>query len=402
MRSYDFRAVHYPVRLYSGRDALANIKAEVARNRGKRAFILCGRTVARSTALIDAIRARLSDASAGVYDELEKDSPLAPVLAARDAARTAEADCLIAVGGGSVIQAARVVAILLAEKGSVHELCTQYPQDAPARSVKLLQPKVPIVNVCTTPTSAMNRAGSGIKDPGADHRLEFFDPKTRPKAVYWDADALLTAPAALARSSSLSVYWRSLMNLGAVDLNPLVEGDRLQAFRLAARALPRVGDQADAAARIDMCAAAFLHNREQDDGGNLVERHWVMRVVYAFATALFNRYPQVGQGEANAALTPQILRSLGPRNPREMVRIAMALDAFPAHAAEADAPARAADALTDYFARLGMPVRLRDLDIPAAGLEALVEDSMKNFNADPKREFLHHREELLAALRACW
>ena len=137
-----------------------------------------------------------------------------------------------------------------------------------------MQPKLPIVNVCTTPTSAMNRAGSGVKDPNADHRLEFFDPKVRPVSVYWDAEALLTAPASLALNASVSVYWRAVTNLGAADMNPLVEGDRSQAFRLAERALPRVTDPEDAAARIDMCAAAFLHNRDQDDGGTSNTRIW--------------------------------------------------------------------------------------------------------------------------------
>ncbi|RPI40838.1 MAG: iron-containing alcohol dehydrogenase, partial [Betaproteobacteria bacterium] len=98
MSTQDFRAVTYPVRVYSGQGALANIKAEVARSRGKRAFIVCGRTVSRKTPLIDKIRGRLGELCAGVYDELEKDSPLGPVLAARDAARAAEADLVIAVG----------------------------------------------------------------------------------------------------------------------------------------------------------------------------------------------------------------------------------------------------------------------------------------------------------------
>ena len=51
---------------------------------------------------------------------------------------------------------------------------------------------------------------------------------------------------------------------------------------------------------------------------------------------------------------------------------------------------------------LGMPARLRELDVPQEGLDAILDDSMKNFNADPKREFLQHREELRAALYACW
>jgi len=399
---HDFRAVAYPVRVYSGPCALGNIKAEVARNRARRAFIVCGRSVSRKTPLIARIRERLGDLYAGCYDEMEKDSPLAPVLAARDAARAAEADLVIAVGGGSVIQATRVVVILLAEKGDVYQLCTQYPEGRPAQSVRLMQPKLPIINVCTTPTSAMNRAGSGVKDPNADHRLEFFDPKVRPVAVYWDADALLTAPVALALNASVSVYWRSITNLSAVELNPLVEGDRLQAYRLAHRALPRVTDTADPGARIEMCAAAFLHNRDQDDGGTMVSRNWVNRVVYAFATALFNRYPHIGQGEANAALTPHVMRKLGYRNPREMANLATVLGVFEPGMREEDAPARAADHLAATFARLGMPARLRELNVPEDGMPQVVEDSMKNFNADPKREFLEHRAELLEVSRACW
>ena len=402
MTTQDFRVVTYPVRVYSGPGALANIKAEVARNRARRAFIVCGRTVSRKTPLINKMRERLGDLCAGVYDEMGKDSPLGPVLAARDAARDAEADLVIAVGGGSVIQAARVVVVLLAEKGDAHQLCTQYPVGRPAQSVKLLQQKLPIINVCTTPTSAMNRAGSGIKDENADHRLEFFDPKTRPASVYWDTEALATAPDWLARSTSTSIYCRSVMNLGVTDMNPLVEGDRQQAYRLAARALPRVTDPEDTAARIEMCAAAFLHNRDQDDGGTMVPRHWVTRVVYAFATALFNRYPDVGQGEANAALTPHVLRALGYRNPREMCNMAQALGVWRSGMSEAEAPARAADCLAEFLTKIGMPGGLRDLQVPEEGLPLIVEDSMKNFNADPKREFLEHRDELHRLIKTCW
>jgi alcohol dehydrogenase class IV len=401
-RSYDFRAVNYPVRVYSGQGALGTLKAEVARHGAKRAFIVCGRSVAQKTPLIESMKARLGDLYAGTFDGMEKDSPIGPVLAARDAARDAGADLVIAVGGGSVIQATRVVVILLAEKGDIHDLCTQYPEGRPAHSVKLLAKKLPIINVCTTATSAANRGGSGIKDPNADHRLEFFDPKVRPAAVYWDAEALLTAPDWLARSSSLSVYWRAVMNLGAVDMNPIVEGNRLQAYRLAARALPLVGNPTDARPRIDMCAAAFLQNRDQDDGGAIVERHWVTRVIYAFATAMFNRYPHIGQGEANAALTPTILRRMGYRNPEEMCRMAEGLGVWFPSMGTSEAPKRAADLLQNLFTSLGFKPRLRDLGVPEEGMALIVQDSMKNFNSDPKREFLEHRDELMTVAQACW
>lgn len=398
-----FRAVGYPLRLYSGRDALENLLAELKRNRAKRAFVVCGRSVSRKTDLIDRIRRIAGDSLAGVFDEMEKESPLPSVQAAADAARAVQADLLIGVGAGSVIQATRVVAILLAETRPVHELITQYPENAPAISPKLMAPKVPIVNVLTAATSAQNRGGSAVKDPAdLSHRMEFFDPKTRPVAVFWDSDALLTAPPSLARANATSVLWRSIMNLGAKSMTPLVEGDRLQAYRLARGAFDRLDDPHDAEPRIELCAAAFLQNRDADDGGNMMEKHWVARVVYAFATALFNLHAHISQGHANAALTPHVMRFFGDRDPEAMARIAETLGAWRQGDSLKDAHLKAADAMEQMFTGFGVPNRLSDMDVPRTSLEIILENSMRNFNADPKREFLNERDLLAATLDASW
>ena len=402
MYKNDFRAVGYPVRLYSGRDALENLPVELKRHRAQRAFVVCGRSVARKTDLVARIR-RIGGAQiAGVFDEMEKESPLSAVLRARDAARAANADLLIAVGAGSVIQATRVVCILLAETAPVERLVTQYPEHGPAVSPKLLAPKLPIINVLTAATSAQNRAGSAVKNPELDHRMEFFDPKTRPVAVFWDADALLTAPPRLAMTTGVSVFWRAVMNLGTTRMTPLVEGDRLQAFRLARNALPRLADATDPAPRIELCAAAYLQNRDADDGGALVEKHWVGRVVYAYAAALFNLHGHVTQGEANTALTPTALRRFGSRDPEAMCGIARALGVWQDGDDISAAPERAAAELERLFQEAGMPVRLSQLAIPRASLDVVLENSLKNFNADPKHEFVHHRDALRAALDAAW
>ena len=100
----------------------------------------------------------------------------------------------------------------------------------------------------TAGTSAQNRAGSAVKGEELDHRMEFFDPKTRPVALFRDSDALLTAPLALARDTGAAIYWRAAMNMGTANMTPLVEGDRLQALRLAERALARL-DETDPSPR---------------------------------------------------------------------------------------------------------------------------------------------------------
>ncbi len=397
-----FSATGYPLRLYSGQDAIENLPAELKRHRAKRAFIVCGRTVSRKTDLIAHMRRILGDACAGVFDEMDKDTSIDAVTRAAAAAKAAQADMLISVGAGSVTQGTRVVAILMAEKRPVDELVTQYPDNAPAISPKLLEPKVPIINVLTAATSAQNRAGSAVKDLNRSNRMEFFDPKTRPVALFWDAEALMTAPMSLVRTTTISAVWRTTMNLGAVRLSPLSEGDRLQAFRLARYALDHLNDSSDVTPRINACAAAFLQNRDADDGGMAAGKHWVERVVYAFATALFQMHAHVGQGEANAALTPMVMRKLGARNPEAMALIAQGLGVWQESDGISTALEKAATELERLFKSAGAPVRVSELNIPRDSLPRILDNSLKNFNADPKREFVRERDVLLGVLEACW
>jgi alcohol dehydrogenase class IV len=398
----EFRAVGYPVRLYSGMDALERLPAEIDRAGAKRAFVVCGRTVSRKTPLVSRIRELVGDRFAGTFDEIDKDTSLASVERAATAARAAHADLLIGVGAGSVLQGVRVVAILLAENDPVEKLITQYPENAPAVSPRLRAAKLPIVNVLTAPTTAQNRAGSGVKNPALDHRMEFFDPKTRPVAVFWDAEALLTAPVSMMRSTAAAVYWRAAMNLAATGLPPLVEGDRLQAWRLATRALLRMTDASDWKARVDLCAATWLQNRDADDGGMPVPKSWVLRAVYAFSVALFNLHPHVGQGEAYAALTPGAMRVLGARELEANRRLGRVMGVCDDACGDADVPERVARELERVFSSLGMPLRLSQLGIPHESLAVVLRHSLKNFNSDPKREFLREQAALEAALEAAW
>jgi alcohol dehydrogenase class IV len=401
MDKHNFRAVHFPYRLYSGKNALDRLPEEVARLKRRRAFVVCGRTVSRKTPFISHLRGLLGDACAGCFDEIDKDTSRSSVVRATETARAAQADLVIGVGAGSVIQGARIVTILLAEKRPIEELITRYPEQGPAISARLLEPKLPIVNVLTAPTTAQNRAGSRMKDDQSGRGMEFFDPKTRPAAIFWDEDALLTAPVELIRTGAASVYARAVMNLGGLAINPLVEGDRLQAYRLVAGALPRIADAADAAPRFDLCAATLLQNRENDDGGAQFERLWAVRVAYALSTALISLCPHVGQGEAYSTLMGTATRRLGDRDAQAMARIAEALGAGEAGMGE-KAPGWIAGHLDARFQAIRMPTRLSQLEMDRGLFPRLVEHSLMNFNADPKRDFAREPETLARVLESAW
>ncbi|OAE63863.1 hypothetical protein A7J71_20925 [Achromobacter insolitus] len=392
-----YSSVSHPLRLHAGPDALAHLPRELGRLNARRAFILCGQSVATRTPLLHRLRELLGGSCAGAHTRIGKDAPLDDVLAAVAAARDCDADLLIAVGAGSVLKAARVVAILLAESGDPLSLATQYAEGEPPISPRLLKPKLPLINVLTAATSAQNRSGAALRAGDGGARLEFFDPKTRPAAIFWDSDALLTAPPSLAVSTGVAVFWRSLMNAGAIHgANPLVQASRLHAFTLARQALPRLQDPHDAAARLDMCAAALLQNRDEDDGGRPFDAHWVARVVYALGAALFNRYSHLDQGTTHAVLTGPAIACFGDLCP-DAVREMSAMLGLPA----SDAPdARGlADAIGALWQPLGLPARLSQLGVPADGMAAVIDAAMFNFNADRHRELSRHRDRLGALLR---
>jgi alcohol dehydrogenase class IV len=383
MSEHSFRASGYSWRLYSGPRVIEQSLKEAADRAGaKRAFVVCSRSVNRRTDTVRRIEATLGDRYAGVFDGIEKDSTYASVCAARDAAAEASADLLIAVGGGSVIVATRAVAIFLAETGDPFRIMTQYPEGKPAYSPRLLAPKLPIVNIPTTPNSAMNRAGTGLKNPDLDHRMEYFDPKTRPHSIFLDDEALLSAPQELIRSTATTVFAGLVGSMAQLDMNPLAEGDRNHAFRLAHRAYPRLVDEPDnPALRIDLCIAAFLQNRAEDDGVRRF-RGGVFSGNYAVSTALHVRYPHVGQGESTAVVHVPKIRISEQVEQRSARQVAEALGVWHDNMDARQAALAVADMLEALYVRVGMPTRLRQLEIPRDDLPAIAHETVKNFNAN--------------------
>jgi alcohol dehydrogenase class IV len=383
MSENTFRAAGYAWRLHCGRQVIEqDLLQAVERAGAKRAFVVCSRSVNRRTDIVRRIEAVLGDRYAGVYDGIEKDSTFASVRNATQAARECAADLLIAVGGGSVIVATRAVAIFLAEPGDPFQIMTQYPEGKPAYSPRLLAPKPPIINIPTTPTSAMNRAGTGLKNPDIDHRMEYFDPKTRPQAILLDEDALLSAPPDLIRSTATTVFASLVGAMAQLGMNPLAEGDRNHAFRLAHRAYPRLVDELDnPSLRTDLCIAAFLQDRAEDDGSRR-DRGGAFSGNYAVSTALHVRYPHVGQGESTSVVHAAKIRLSDTVDARSARQVAEALEVWRDGMNGRSAALAVADTLESLYTRVGVPTRLRQLDIPREELRDIANETVKNFNAN--------------------
>jgi alcohol dehydrogenase class IV len=392
-----FRHRSFPLSIHAGKGAMNELRGEVDRTKAKRAFVVCGKSVANKTDLVARVQANLGDKFAGIFDGVETSSPLPSVRAGAAAAREAGADLIVAVGGGSAMVTARAIIILLAEKGDIHDICTQYPPGKPPVSPKLMAPKIPNILVLTTPSTAMTRAGTAVKDVERSHRLELFDPKTRPFAMIWDDDALLTAPADLYLSTSASALSGILAGTASPRINPLSLSDLLHAQRLSLESLPLMRTDANnATARMNLVAASFLSNRALD-----TMRGRAFGLISSLGHVIDTLYPNISHGDSSSLTTAWSMRFNLEQTSGGLARLAQALgvaNGLP----EIEAAKRAPDFIDDFYRKLGMPVRLRDAGIPQEDIDHIAEEAMGDFYLHQNARKVKSKSELTDLLKQMW
>jgi alcohol dehydrogenase class IV len=262
-----------------------------------------------------------------------------------------------------------------------------------------MRPKLPNIAVLTTPTTAATRSGTAVIDPETGHRLEMFDPKTRPSAVFWDTQALLTAPAELCRSAAAACFSGVVGGLQSrEEPNPLAQGDLSQALVLLRANLPLVGAQGEGGGpRLNLCAAGFLYNRAADAGvgGNS------LGVVSALAHTLDTRYPQCGHGAAYSITTAPGMRFNRDHNLAGQARLGALMGRGPA-GLEASAADRAAGAVEEFYRELGMPTRLREVGVPRGDIRHIAEEAMTDFGLHRNVRRVKDVSELVELLNGMW
>src|SRR5262245_63260455 len=122
-------------RVVYGRPAGAALRAEAERLGARRVFVTTSKSVAQSALLAEVVR-ELGDRYAGVYAGITAHSPRACVIEGAALARQGGADLLVAVGGGSVIDATKVMLIALWRNATTIEDLDLYRPGGPRRAMR--------------------------------------------------------------------------------------------------------------------------------------------------------------------------------------------------------------------------------------------------------------------------
>ncbi len=337
---------------------------EVDRAEARSVFILASSTLARETDTVDRLRGVLGNRLAGVCAKIGAHTPRIDVVAAANAAREAGADLIVTLGGGSVTDAAKMVALCLGngvtEPSQLDDYRARVAADGTTRRPEVEPPSVRSVTIPTTLSAGEYTASAGCTDTARQVKESYGHPLMMPRIVILDPDVSVHTPEWLFLSTGIRAVDHAVEDICSVNGQPIAEGASYHALRLLGSGLPTVkADSTNLEARLDCQIGAWMSMVGSQTGVSKGASHGIGHVLGGTAG--------VPHGYTSCVMLPHVLRFNHPVNAGKQARVSGALG-------RPDEPA--AEVVAELIAGLGLPTRLRDVGVKPEQLDVIAEGSM--------------------------
>ncbi len=378
----------WPTRVVLGAGALSRLPAELERLAIRRPLVVTDRGVVKA-GLSERVHALLAGASlrSARFEDVQPNPTDRDAASGLAAYRAGDCDALVAVGGGSSIDAAKLVQVL-----TTHPPPLSRYDDATGGDRFVKDDMPPLVAIPTTAGTGSEVGRSAVATlPDTGRKTVIFSPFLMPKIALCDPELTLGLPAALTAWTGMDAFTHGLEAYLAAGFHPLADAVAVDAIRRVARALPAAfRNGRDLAARTDMMVAAM-------EGAMAFQKG--LGASHALAHAL-TPIAGVHHGLANAIVLPAVLEWNRPAAAPRLARVAVAMGE-PDRGGEEALSRRAVERVRGLARDVGIPARLREAgvdecDLPRIARKAF-EDTSHRTNPRPCTE-----ADLLALARAVY
>jgi maleylacetate reductase len=181
-----------------GRAAAEAVAEEARRLDAEHVFLMVSGTLNRETHEVAKVRRALGNRFAGLFDRMQPHTPRRAVIEAAEAAREADADLIVTIGGGSVTDGAKAVQLCLANDIRTPEALDDYRPvkgpDGALRPPPCTPPSVRQITVPTTLSAGEFSAIAGVTNEGRRVKELFRHPQIIPRAVVLDPTVTVHTP----------------------------------------------------------------------------------------------------------------------------------------------------------------------------------------------------------------
>jgi alcohol dehydrogenase class IV len=263
--------------------------APAAREMGRRALVVIGRSPQRAAALV----AGLEAAGVACYSFAVAGEPtLKLVRQGVELARQEQCALVIGFGGGSAIDAGKAMAALLTNPGDLMDYL-----EVIGKGKSLSVAAAPFIAVPTTAgTGAEVTRNAVLASPGHRVKVSLRSPCMLPRLAVVDPELTFDLPPTITAHTGLDALTQVIEPYVSNRANPLTDGFCVEGIRRVNRALRRAyHDGHDAEARTDMSLVSLF--------GGLALANAGLGVVHGFAAPLGGMFP-APHGAVCAALLP--------------------------------------------------------------------------------------------------
>ena len=348
-----------PTKLYFGKNALDGLNKELPRY-GKNIMLIYGGGSIKKNGIYDKVVDILKRNGKEIFEDGGvMPNPTAEKL--RDGvekARAAKADLLLAVGGGSVLDAAKTAAAAIANHTPAEKL---------VGTLKVKKQPMPLIAVPTTAgTGSETTIAAVISGTATPRQRQILDPKLVPFAAILDPELTVGLPQGNTIHTAMDALTHAMEAYVSTYATPETDRYAEMAAKMIYEALPVVREEPkNVEMREQLLVASFL-------AGMAFTRTYV-GYVHAFAHSIGGRYG-VAHGLANAVLLPHIMEYYLPVSTPRLARMAQicGISSDPDESTRARAFVESIAAMNQTG---GVPERLAEF--PRAEIDAVIKEAFQ-------------------------
>ena len=299
-----------------------------------------------------------------VFSDVKPNPTVSNVQHGIDAYKASGADFIIAIGGGSAIDTAKGIGIVI-----------NNPEFADIVSLEGCAPtrhkSVPIVALPTTAgTAAETTINYVIIDEQKQKKMVCVDPNDIPAVAIIDAELMYSLPPALTAATGMDALTHAIegyITKGAWSMSDMFE---IEAIRMISASLPTaVAEPSNAEARNAMAVAQYIAGMAFSNVG--------LGLVHGMAHPLGSLF-DVPHGVANALLLPTIMEFNMPCCLDKYPAIARAMGVNTDGMSAEEASKAACQAVKDLAIKVGIPQHLTELGITRNDIPRLAQQAIED------------------------
>lgn len=363
--------------------APAALAKEFERRHARRAYVLMPEPLYRDRDFFGSLQAALGERIVGVYSSLPQHSPLPDVFNAAREARELDCDVLVSIGGGSNIDAAKLVQYCLSAGEFELDAVLATRADKTRASRPGSAGGVRHICVPTTLSGAEFTWFAGGRNPRTMLKEAFAAPDLLPRTLVLDAQLATRTPQSLWLSSGVRAIDHAVEALCSGRNHVLGQTLALEGIaRMRAGLSGTHRDPLDCDSRRMSQYAGWFCSTGLMTGVPMGASHAIGHVI----GSLYD----VPHGFTSCVALPAVMRFNYDAAPEAFTPIARALGGSKGH----EAP----DLMREFIASLGLPVTMREVGVDRAAIGPIAEGTLHEAWARTNPRPLTHADEVAAIL----